>query len=394
MLCKFVNLSEYPSTVHAQEHCIKQNLLCYSNYYIVKCHLKNVRDEGLRAVSTHKMSLFVDLRQIKTSVSNLSEMVDKISSSVKKETIDAKIPKKEERTMYGSPMSSIFKPSSLGFGVRFSSQEDICKDMPSSRLRSHMSLPNLGKAENVFDRPSSSRLGDRPKIVEIDDKESKPMIQISTENLSDWIVASINRRPHFDDNGDTHPMDFLENVKYFIEELKMAPEKQLPFIISCLEGIPLMWARCFRSEFKDVESFYNTFEQEFWGPDRQKSALYDMKLGKYDENSRMSMSEYFLHKVSNYRHLNPPPSDLEIVYSLAAHFPSAVELELRLAPKPTLRDAYRVLRRREGEAADFLPNYLYDMCEAFQRGSRPESARRPDSMSSMTKTDPGVRSTK
>ncbi|XP_075983218.1 uncharacterized protein LOC142981297 [Anticarsia gemmatalis] len=332
------------------------------------------------------MSLFVDLRQIKSSVTNLSEMVDKISSSVTKEKKQDERPKKDD-ILYSS---SMYKPTTLGFGVRFSSQEDVYQSlpMPSSRLRSHMSLPNLGKAESVFDKPSGSRLDDRSKIVEIDDEKDErnmPTIQLSTENLSDWIIASINKRPHFDDVGDTHPMDFIENIKYYISELKMAEEKQLPFIITCLEGVPLMWARCFRSEFKDVETFYIAFEQEFWGPDRQKAVLYDMKLGKYDDtNPRVSMSEYFLHKVSNYRHLTPPPSDLEIVYSLAAHFPTAVELELRLAPKPTLREAYHVLRRREGEGADFLPNYLYEMCEAFQRGQRPESARRDPSQSSNT----------
>lgn len=326
----------------------------------------------------------MDLRQIKSSVTNLSEMVDRISTSVGKEK------KKEEQSKNEQPLpfsSSIYKPT-LGFGVRFSqSQEDMFQDMPSSRLRSHMSLPNLGKADAVFDKPSMSRQNESPKIVEIDDedeKTTKSIIQLSAENLNDLIAASITRRPHFDDNGDTHPMDFLENVKYYISELNMPVEKQLSFIISCLDGVPLMWARCFRGDFKDVEAFYSTFEQEFWGPDRQKSVLYDLKLGKYDEtSSRMTMPEYFLHKVSNYRHLSPPPSDLEIVYSIAAHFPSAVELELRLTPKPTLRDAYRVLRRREGEAGDFLPNYLYEMCEAFQRGQRPES-RRHDGHSSHT----------
>lgn len=344
------------------------------------------------------MSLFVDLRQIKSSVTNLSEMVDKISSSVTKEKKTEERPKKDD-ILYSSSMysGSIHKPTTLGFGVRFSSQEDVYQSlpMPSSRLRSHMSLPNLGKAENVFDKASGSRQDDRPKIVEIDEDGRRdrhnPAIYLSSENLSDWIIASINKRPHFDDAGDTHPMDFLENIKYYISELKMAEEKQLTFIISCLEGVPLMWARCFRSEFKDVESFYSAFEQEFWGPDRQKAVLYDMKLGKYDEgNPRSSMSEYFLHKVSNYRHLTPPPSDLEIVYSLAAHFPTAVELELRLAPKPTLREAYHVLRRREGEGSDFLPNYLYEMCEAFQRGQRPESARRGDGSSSCVDYDKKV----
>lgn len=325
------------------------------------------------------MSLFVDLRQINSSVTNLSEMVDKIASS--KEKLANDIPRKEDSTFFSS---SIYKPTTLGFGVRFSSQEDIYRKLPSSRLHSHMSLPNLGKADTSFEK-NSSRFDDRPKIMELDEeksyKSSKSTIQISTENLNDWIVASINKRPHFDDNGDTHPMDFIENIKYYISELKMLEEKQLPFIISCLEGVPLMWTRCFRNEFKDVESFYAAFEQEFWGPDRQKAVLYDLKLGKYDESdSRMSMSEYFLHKVSNYRHLTPPPSDLEIVYSLAAHFPTAVELELRLTPKPTLRDAYRVLRRREGESADFLPNYLYDMCEAFHRGQRPETSRRSEKL--------------
>lgn len=323
------------------------------------------------------MSLFVDLRQIKSSVTNLSEIVDKISMT-KNEKIKES-PRMPESSIYGS---SKYKPSSLGFGVRFSSsQEDIYRDMPSSRLRSHMSLPNLGKTDGGLDKPSVSRYDDTPKIVEIDDERSersrKPSIQLSTENLSEWIIASINKRPHYDDNGDTHPMDFIESIRYYISELNMVEEKQLPFIISCLEGVPLMWARCFRSEFKNVEGFYIAFEQEFWGPDRQKSVLYDLKLGKYDEaSSRMSMSEYFLHKVSNYRHLAPPPSDLEIVYSLAAHFTTTVELELRLTPKPTLRDAYRLLRRRDGETTEFLPNYLYEMCEAFQRGQRPESARR------------------
>lgn len=320
------------------------------------------------------MSLFVDLRQIKTSVSNLSEMVDKISSSANRDKLTKERKKSVDSAMFGS---SIYKPTTLGFGVRFSqSQEDIFNEMPSSRLRSHMSLPNLGKSENKAASP-------RPKIVEIDDEYnangSKNSVQISTENINDWIIASLNKRPHFDDSGSTHPIDFLESVKYYISELNMGTEKRLNFIISCLEGIPLMWARCFRNEFQDVENFYEAFEQEFWGPERQKSVLYDMKLGKYDEKkSRMSMSEYFLYKVSNYKHLIPPPSDLEIVYSLAAHFPSAVELELRLTPKPTLREAYSLLRRREGEANDFLPNYLYEMCEAFHRGSRPNSARRPE----------------
>lgn len=317
------------------------------------------------------MSLFVDLRQIKSSVTNLSEMVDKISTPVDKDK--GQLLKTEEPTMY---RSSIFKPT-LGLGVRFSqSQEDVYQNMPSSRLRSHMSLPNLGKEETL----EQLRNENRPKITEINDdrNESKrQVIQISTENLSDWIVATTNKRPHFDDSGQAHPMDFIEDVKYYISELNMAEEKHLPFVISCLSGVPLMWARCFRSEFNDMESFFKAFEQEFWGLDRQKSVLYDMKLGKYDETTTgISMSEYFLHKVSNYRHLTPPPSDLEIVYSLAAHFNSAVELELRLSPKPSLREAYRILRRREGDSADFLPNYLYEMCEAFQRGQRAESARR------------------
>lgn len=324
-----------------------------------------------------RMSLFVDLRQIKSSVTNLSEMVDKLSGC-KKEQIPQEPPKMESY-LY---TSSKYKPTSLGFGVRFPSQEDIYRDMPSSRLRSHMSLPNLGKTDEGLDKPSVSRYDSTPKIVEIDDERNdsrRPTIQLSTENLSEWIVASINKRPHYDDTGDTHPMDFIESVKYYIAELNMAEDKQLTFIISCLDGVPLMWARCFRTEFKNVEGFYKAFEQEFWGLDRQKSVLYDLKLGKYDDaGSRLSMSEYFLHKVSNYRHLNPPPSDLEIVYSLAAHFPTAVELELRLTAKPTLRDAYRLLRRRDGESTEFLPNYLYEMCEAFQRGQRPDSARRQD----------------
>ncbi|XP_061382914.1 uncharacterized protein LOC133320086 [Danaus plexippus] len=318
------------------------------------------------------MSLFVDLRQIKSSVSNLSEMVDKISTTVGKEKFQKERKKSVDSALYGG---SIYKPTTLGFGVRFSqSQEDILHDMPSSRLRSHMSLPNLGKDDDKI--PSA-----RPKIVEIDDEDTpqgnKNSVRISTENINDWIVASLNKRPHFDDSGHTHPMDFIDNIKYYISELNISAEKQLSFIISCLEGLPLMWARCFRSEFKDAASFYDAFEEEFWGMERQKAILYDMKLGKFDENkSRMSMSEYFLYKVSNYKRLNPPPSDLEIVYSLAAHFPSVVELELRLTPKPTLREAYSLLRRREGEANDFLPNYLYEMCDAFQRGLRPESTHR------------------
>lgn len=317
------------------------------------------------------MSLFVDLRQIKSSVTNVSEIVDKVSTSTDKENIRC-LHQTEEPVLY---RNSIFKPT-LGLGVRFShSQEDVYQNMPSSRLRSHMSLPNLGEEETLKQLRNESR----PIIKEIDEERNdlKPIIQTSTENISQWIVAVTNKRPYFDDSSQTHPMDFIEDVKFYVTELSMAPEKQLRFVISCLSGVPLMWARCFKREFKDMESFFSEFEQEFWGRDRQKSVLYDMKLGKYDvSNSTISMSEYFLHKVSNYRHLTPPPSDLEIVYSLAAHFDTAIELELRLSPRPSLREAYRVLRRREGDAADFMPNYLYEMCEAFQRGQKPESARR------------------
>ncbi|XP_068629030.1 uncharacterized protein [Battus philenor] len=333
------------------------------------------------------MSLFVDLRQIKTSVTNLSEMVDKISTSAFKNKVKHESIKHIDNPFYSG---SIYKPTTLGFGVRFSqSQEDVYQNMPSSRLRSHTSLPNLGKADADIDKMASTRRDEHTKIVEIDDEtnsncnSSKQVLQISTDNINDWILASLRKRPHFDDSAETHPMDFLENVKYYISELNITAEKQLSFIISCLDGTPLMWARCFRNEFKDAEGFYDAFEQEYWGPERQKLILYDMKLGKYEEEkSRMSMSEYFLHKVTNYKHLTPPPSDLEIVYSLAAHFPSAVELEMRLTPKPTLREAYSLLRRREGEATDFLPNYLFEMCETFQRGRREAERRHQASQAS------------
>lgn len=335
----------------------------------------------------YKMSLFVDLRQIKSSVTNLSDMVDKISSTMKQSPLENNM-NKDDSALY---RSSIYKPTTLGFGVRFSSQEDVYDNISSSRLRSHMSLPNLRKKDE-YEKPSMLRRGSTPKIVEIDDEKSndsrRPTIQLSTENLSEWILASINKRPHFDGSGETHPMDFIETVKYYISELNMAEEKQLTFILSCLDGVPHMWARCFKNEFINLDDFYNAFEQEFWGSDQQKSVLYDLKLGKYnEEHSRMSMSEYFLHKVTNYRHLNPPPSDLEIVYSLAAHFPTAVELELRLTPKPTLRDAYRILRRREGEPAGYLPNYLYEMCEEFHRGQQPSSARRHEKLQNTTDTE-------
>ncbi|XP_048481785.1 uncharacterized protein LOC125489591 [Plutella xylostella] len=314
------------------------------------------------------MSLFVDLRQIKSSVTNLSEMVEKMSTSVEKDC-----PARGSQTEPPTARTSIFRPS-LGLGVRFSSQEDVTRHMPSARLRSHMSLPELDK-DDVFDK---TRRDDRPTITEIiDDKsETRRGLNISTENLTEWIVASAQRRPHFDDGGAAHPMDFLADVRYYVSELHMPADKQLPFVVSCLDSVPLLWARCFRHEFSDIASFYKAFEQEFWGPERQKAVLYDLKLGKYDPSSGLSMSEYFLHKVCSYRHLAPPPSDLEVVYSLAAHYPAAVELELRLAPRPSLREAYAALRRREGAAADFLPNYLYEMCEAFQRGQRPESARK------------------
>lgn len=296
-------------------------------------------------------------------------MVDKLSTSADKDKYDS-----HRRGSYCG--TSIFKPT-LGFGVRFSqSQENVLENMPSSRLRAHMSLPNLGK-EDVFHQ---LKHGEHSKISEIDDEKCEevgtPVIQISKSDFNDVILAASRKRPQFDDLGSIQPMDFLEDLKLNISDLNIPTEKQLAFTLSCLNGVPLLWARCFKHEFKNMQSFYQLFEQEFWGPDRQKAVLYDMKLGKFDEtNPRLSMSEYFLHKVSSYRHLTPPPSDLEIVYSLAAHFPSAVELELRLSQKPSLREAYRVLRRRETEASDFLPNYLYEMCEAFQRGQRPESAR-------------------
>ncbi|GBP59653.1 hypothetical protein EVAR_39808_1 [Eumeta japonica] len=337
------------------------------------------------------MSLFVDLRQLRTSVTNLSEMVDKMTETGRGRVTEEKHTQKSDGTSFFS--SSIFKPttSTLGLGVRFSqSQEDVCRGAPSSRLRSHTSMPDLEK-EDTFQRPTTSH---RPKIVELDDDDggdasARNVVHLSTENLNGLILASVGRRPRYDDSGDIHPMDFLDDVRYYIAEIDLAPEKRLPFVISCLDGVPLLWARCFRGEFKSVEGFYRAFEQEFWSGDRQKAVLYDMKLGKYDDaGARTTMSEYFLQKVSNYKRLTPPPSDLEIVYSLAAHFPSAVELELRLSQRPSLRDAYRVLRRREGEAPDSLPNYLYDMCEAFQRGLQPESARRRDAAAGTTRSAP------
>lgn len=117
------------------------------------------------------MSLFVDLRQIKSSVTNLSEMVDKISTSVNKDKNRDDKSRNEDNVLFEDRPS--YKPTSLGFGVRFSqSQEDVYKNMPSSRLRSHMSLPNLGKSDVVFEKSNVAR-DSGPTIVELDDKDNE-----------------------------------------------------------------------------------------------------------------------------------------------------------------------------------------------------------------------------
>jgi hypothetical protein len=105
------------------------------------------------------------------------------------------------------------------------------------------------------------------------------------------------------------------------------------------------WVETITLNPKDYDEFKREFLRVWWSQSKQALMRCRLYQGKYNGNSNLSLSEYFLKHATMASYPDPRPSHFEIIEALRFHYP-IVDLRAMLTTQlNTIEDTLDLLRR-------------------------------------------------
>jgi hypothetical protein len=154
--------------------------------------------------------------------------------------------------------------------------------------------------------------------------------------------------PLFDDASETNPVCHLRRLDEFMR-LKCIPKPyQLAIAYRSVVGeLSRQWAETIRENLHDYEAFKCAFLKTWWSESRQNLVRRTLYQGRYDRNSNLSLSGYFLKHANMASYLNPSPPVSEIIESVKSHFPLNIQRAMLSNQLRTIEETLDFLRKVE-----------------------------------------------
>jgi hypothetical protein len=123
--------------------------------------------------------------------------------------------------------------------------------------------------------------------------------------------------PLFDENLDVNPMFHLKQLNEFIK-LKGIPQAyQLAVARKSVVGcLPRQWLEAISDKLKNYEDFRQAFLSTWWSSSHQNLVKHSIHQAKYDRRSGLTLSGHYMAS-----HLEPRPSDTEVIEPIRYHLP-------------------------------------------------------------------------
>lgn len=160
------------------------------------------------------------------------------------------------------------------------------------------------------------------------------------------VVRHQDDRPKkFDGKTDITPKRFVKEVREYLREHRISPDRHLRTVGRLLEGPPLKWFQSFEDSFENFDDFQSAFLDRYWGLDKQQNLRMELYLGKYAAGAPSRYAEYFTGQMLKMRDLDPPICETEIVKIIEKQLPADVQRVLIAANVNTAAEMEEVLRR-------------------------------------------------
>jgi hypothetical protein len=141
------------------------------------------------------------------------------------------------------------------------------------------------------------------------------------------------------------------------------------------------WVETVSRNLTDYEAFKRAFLNTWWSATRQSLVKCSLYQEKYNRNSNLSLSGYFLKYATIASYLEPRPTDVEIIEAIRYHFPIGAQRAMLTNQLRTIEETLDLLKRVE----------VIEASEGFQKPhSQPQThnpnASRPSPQTGMNDT--------
>lgn len=165
---------------------------------------------------------------------------------------------------------------------------------------------------------------------------------IQHNNLVPKAIIDIKQLPCFEDNNNLHPIDFLQRLESALPINQLSYGEFCTATINLFKGKARLWADAFLATYSNYNQFKMSFNEHFWGADRQLQVKLQLEAGRYSEGPFV---DHFNFYVCLAKHLQPPFSTNLLISTISRHFPP--NISVLLIGAVTLEEALARLRQAD-----------------------------------------------
>jgi len=175
--------------------------------------------------------------------------------------------------------------------------------------------------------------------------------------------------PTFMDSVSQVPLHFIQDLDQYFSLKRMPEELKLALVFRAIKEPFAKQLSSVFDRMKNYAEFKTFFTELLWCPSRQASIRSAIYLHKHDPGSGESCLDHYIRYANMASTLNPPMSDLDLLYALTSHFEPRVQQGLICSNLQSTHDVLALLAKLQG---------LVDHIQTFRSPRREFDRRDPN----------------
>jgi hypothetical protein len=208
-----------------------------------------------------------------------------------------------------------------------------------AQLSSVLERLSVLEAGMTAQRPSTSAQSSGVLLGPIMHPAVQPAAAISAP--MPWMAPVF---PTFSDDGDVHPITFLEDFEHTCVQFGIPEVQWLSIALRQLQGHAKTWASAFRRSWSSWDVFSRGFQDMFWSHDRQDAVELTFARDFYDRMTHGTMTAFFLMWKNKLTFMSSRMSDETFLRRISHLYPANVEDTLLAANVKTAESMLSLLR--------------------------------------------------
>jgi hypothetical protein len=174
------------------------------------------------------------------------------------------------------------------------------------------------------------------------------MHESDNKQVFSFLSSSELPLPLFNESKDTNPVYHIRQLDEFMQFRGVPKQLELTMANKSLVGqMSRRWAETTTRNLKEYSEWKREFLKIWWSSSRQSIVKCKLYQGKYNRQSGLSLSGYFLEQATTASYLEPKPCDTEIIEAIRYHYPMQIQRVMLSNQLNSIGETLDLLKRVE-----------------------------------------------